>query len=107
MPINKNEIQAVFCVGDLISYANGCELRITGVFDNHILFCSTETAINDISVDYQTISDAFDAISANPQENPMSLFYGIVSEYNKRAEQAKRDEEVDAMWASAMVCELP
>ena len=106
MPINKEQIEALFSVGDVVPCPNGNELHITGLFSDHIKFLSTETTINEISVDYQTLSDALDAFSAKPSENPMSLFNSLASECNKRLEQAKRDAEVDALWLSAIVCEI-
>lgn len=107
MPISKEQFEALFLIGDIVPCSNGSDLHITGMFDDHIKFRSTETGINEISVDYCTLSDAFDAFSSNAIENPMSLFHGIASEYNKRAEQAKCDAEVDALWLSAIVCQIP
>ena len=107
MPISKERIKEHFCVGDVISCPDGSALYITAILDDEIRLKSSGININEISINFMMLSDAFDAFSTNPSENPMSLFHGILAEYNKRAGQARRDEEVDAMWAGAMVCELP
>ena len=104
MLISKENFANIFFVDDTFSCPNGSALHITGLFEDHFKFKSTETNINEISVDYSTLSDAFEAYSINPDANPLSLFHCLASEYKKRLEQAKSDAEVDALWSSAIIC---
>lgn len=104
MSVDKTQIENLFSVNDIITCHRHTSLSVTAILDQHIQLKSDVAGDEAISITYTALAEALKSSpdTATPHA-PLDCF---VTEYRVRAEQARRDEEVDAMWKSAMTCQL-
>jgi len=105
MPIYKEEIEALFSMGEVIPCGTSDEnaLRVSAILDDRIQLLPALSGAREISLEYRVIAGALDAHNgdaAEPYQSPMRCF---IAEYLNRADQARREEQVDALWSSAGV----
>lgn len=106
MQINQEQIEVLFSLDDVIPCSDGIHLQITAILDDSIRFRASAAVSAEIILPYSELSDAIAASETQTHESSQSVPHCFAAEYRKRTEQARRDEEVDAMWRSAMVCQL-
>jgi|GEM_PF-4305223 len=100
----KQEIQKHFAVGDEVVCATLNRIfRVTTVNDDQVHL--TPIAGGEvISLDFAALSAA---LAHAKTEQPISTALAcFAQEFENRAEQAQRDQDVDDMWKSAIVCQL-
>jgi len=104
MPICKEEIEALFSVGEVLPFGAGDEsaLCIAAISDDHVRLQPASATAGEIRLEYGML-DELDGATIKRSLSPLHCF---AFEYLERAEQARRDAEVDSMWLSAGVCQI-
>ncbi len=106
----KEAMEALFYVNDVIACANGKTFRISAIQDDRVQLSATQDGGGEFWVDYRGLTASLDipkseavASDAASRDTVRECFR---NEYAQRVAQAKRDAEVDAMWRSAIVCQI-
>jgi hypothetical protein len=106
MNIEKTAIDELFWVDDLIACANGETFRITAIHDDRVQLLALKEGGGQFSVTYGALAASIQCSDASETPHDDALLGCVRDAYHRRVEQAKRDAEVDAMWRSAIVCQL-
>lgn len=109
MSISKQSVENLFSVGELVPCGSLAEaaLCITSISDGQVELQPALPTASCISLDYETISAAINAVGGSVDEQQSgSPLHCFASEYLRRAEEARREAEVEAMWLSAGVCQI-
>lgn len=106
----KETMEALFCVDDVIACANGETFRISTIQDDRVQLSATKDGGGEFWVDYRELTDSL-PIPKSGASSSVTTSDDMVrecfrNEYEERVAQAKRDAEVDAMWRSAIVCQI-
>lgn len=108
--ICKDTIEELFESGEIIP-CNGSDemaLSIVSINDDHIQLRPAAAAAELIILNFDNVLAAVNGASGTmnnqPIDQPLQCF---VYEYLRRVEEARRDAEVEAMWLSAGVCQIP
>jgi hypothetical protein len=103
----KREIDSLFSVGDVLTCCHTDEtFRVSAILDDRVQLASTKDSGDVFSFHYHSIDEAIKHFKPDEIVNDFSLLACFISEYFQRADQAHRDAEVDAMWRSAVACQL-
>ena len=106
MNIEKTAMDELFWVDDVIACVNGETFRIAAIHDDRIQLSALKEGGGQFSVSYSALAASIQRTDAPETSNDDALLGCVRGEYQRRVEQAERDAEVDAMWRSAIVCQL-
>ena len=110
MDTAKETMEALFCVNDVIACANGETFRISSIQDDRVQLSATKDGGGEFWVDYRELTASLpipkNETSISDAASSDSMRECFRNEYEQRVAQAKRDAEVDAMWRSAIVCQI-
>lgn len=105
MSINKEVINTLFEIGDAVSCNdNENAFLVTAILEDHIRLQTVATG--EIRISYAELSALLNAAPDLGDKPVASTAQCFADEYRRRDEQARRDDAVDAMWRSAIVCQL-
>ena len=108
MPFCKEKIEELFSVGD--AFPCGCAdenmLCVSAILDDRIQLQPVLPTASEISLEYSVITVAFDADNGETDEYVRSPLHCLISEYRRRADDARREDLIDEMWLSAGVCQI-
>lgn len=105
MSINKEVIDSLFEIGDAVSCSgNENAILVTAILEDHIRLQAVATG--EIRISYSELSAMLNAAPDSGDTPVASAAQCFADEYRRRDEQARRDDAVDAMWRSAIVCQL-
>jgi hypothetical protein len=103
----KQKIDSLFSVGDVLTCCHTDEtFRVSAIMDDHVQLVSTSDSADVFSFHYHSIEEAIKNFKPEEHADDFSLLACFIGEYFQRDEQAQRDEQVDAMWRSAIRCQL-
>ena len=104
MSVDRTKIETLFSVNDVITCHDHANWSVTAILDQHVQLKGERSNDETITLTYTALADALNALpDTDTTHTPLDCF---ATECRARIAQAKRDEEVDAMWKSAMTCQL-
>lgn len=109
MKVCKQVVEELFSVGETFPCREVDEraLRIVSIDEDQVHVQSVLPAAGSAVLEFGAVSSAVDAAGGAAGDQPEGdALRCFVAEYLRRAEQARRDAEVDAMWQRAGACQL-